>query len=74
MAKTQFNNTWEISAVPYIPVTHLILRHCENLASKDWHLRNHAEPDLRRLRLSWRAASRLKDRNDENVFRSPRIR
>jgi len=68
MAKTQFNNTWEIS------VTHLILRHCENLASKGWHLRNHAELDLRRLRLSWRAASRLKDRNYENVFRSPRIR
>ncbi|MFN7995562.1 MAG: hypothetical protein U0Q18_18270 [Bryobacteraceae bacterium] len=32
MAKVQFNSTWEISAVPYIPVTHLILRHCENLS------------------------------------------
>jgi hypothetical protein len=32
MAKTQFNNTWEISAVPYIPVPHLILEHCENLS------------------------------------------
>ena len=31
MAKTQFNNTWEISAVPYIPVPHLIARHCTNL-------------------------------------------
>ena len=28
MAKTQFNNTWEISAVPYIPVPNLIARHC----------------------------------------------
>jgi hypothetical protein len=32
MAKTQFNNSWEISAVPYLPVLPLILRHCENLA------------------------------------------
>lgn len=31
MAKTQFNNTWEISAVPYIPVPHLVLEHCANL-------------------------------------------
>jgi hypothetical protein len=31
LAKVQFNNTWEISAVPYIPVPQLILRHCENL-------------------------------------------
>lgn len=31
MAKTQFNNTWEMSAVPYIPVPHLIARHCSNL-------------------------------------------
>ena len=32
VAKTQFNNTWEISAVPYIPVLPLVLDHCENLA------------------------------------------
>ncbi|MEO8130751.1 MAG: hypothetical protein ABI822_26880 [Bryobacteraceae bacterium] len=31
VAKTQFNNTWEISAVPYIPVLPLVLDHCENL-------------------------------------------
>jgi hypothetical protein len=31
LAKVQFNNTWEISAVPYIPVPQLILDHCENL-------------------------------------------
>ncbi len=31
MAKTQFNNTWEISAVPYIPVPNLVSRHAENL-------------------------------------------
>lgn len=32
IAKTQFNNTWEISAVPYIPVLPLVLDHAENLA------------------------------------------
>jgi hypothetical protein len=31
LAKVQFNNTWEISAVPYIPVPQLVLQHCENL-------------------------------------------
>ena len=31
LAKVQFNNTWEISAVPYIPVPQLIVKHCENL-------------------------------------------
>lgn len=31
LAKVQFNNTWEISAVPYIPVPQLVLKHCENL-------------------------------------------
>ncbi len=32
MAKLQFNNTWEISATPYIPVPHLIVEHCRRLA------------------------------------------
>lgn len=31
LAKVQLNNTWEISAVPYIPVPQLIAEHCENL-------------------------------------------
>lgn len=33
VAKTQFNNTWEISATPYIPVLPLVLDHCEKLAA-----------------------------------------
>ena len=33
-AKVQFNNTWEIAAVPYIPVPQLILEHCENLSRR----------------------------------------
>lgn len=31
VAKVAFNNTWEISAVPYIPVPQLVLEHCEKL-------------------------------------------
>ena len=31
LAKVQWANTWEISAVPYIPVPHLIAEHCKNL-------------------------------------------
>lgn len=31
LAKVQWSNTWEISAVPYIPVPDLIVRHSENL-------------------------------------------
>jgi len=31
VAKTQFNNTWEMSAVPYLPVLPLVLDHCERL-------------------------------------------
>lgn len=51
MAKTQFNNTWEISAVPYIPVPHL--RHCGNLANAgisgimpSWTCGGYASPNL----------------------------
>ncbi len=32
LAKVQWNCTWEISAVPYIPVPNLIVQHCRNLA------------------------------------------
>ena len=31
MAKVQLNNSWEMSAVPYIPVPNLIVEHCQNL-------------------------------------------
>lgn len=33
LAKTQFNNTWEISAVPWIPVLPLVIEHCRGLAA-----------------------------------------
>jgi len=53
MAKVQLNNTWEISAVPYIPVMHLILEHCENLSRAgisgimaSWTCGGYASPNL----------------------------
>jgi len=53
MAKVQFNNTWEISAVPYIPVANLIARHCINLRRSgvsglmmSWTLGGYPSPNL----------------------------
>jgi hypothetical protein len=53
MAKTQFNNTWEISAVPYIPVPNLIARHCDGLRREgvsglqvSWTLGGYPSPNL----------------------------
>lgn len=34
MAKVQLNNSWELSAVPYIPVANLIERHLDNLSKE----------------------------------------
>lgn len=35
VAKVQLNNTWELSAVPYLPVMDLVAEHCERLAKAD---------------------------------------
>jgi len=32
VAKVQLNSTWEMSAVPYLPVMNLVAQHCRNLA------------------------------------------
>lgn len=34
LAKTQFNNSWEIAAVPWAPVPPLILEHCRGLVEE----------------------------------------
>ena len=54
IAKTQFNNSWEMSAVPYIPVLPLVLNHCENLAHAgitgvmaSWTCGGYPSPNLR---------------------------
>jgi hypothetical protein len=53
MAKTQFNNTWEISAVPYIPVANLVAEHCARLVRSGisgimagWTLGGYPSPNL----------------------------
>src|SRR5206468_2231844 len=53
LAKVQLNNTWEISAVPYIPVPHLVQRHIENLLDQgvsglmlSWTLGGYPSPNL----------------------------
>lgn len=54
LAKTQINNTWEISAVPWIPVLPLVLEHCRRLAAAgidgamaSWTCGGYPSPNLR---------------------------
>lgn len=53
VAKVQFNNTWELSAVPWLPVSNLIAEHASNLAKADvnglmlsWSLGGYPSPNL----------------------------
>jgi hypothetical protein len=53
LAKVQFNNTWEIAAVPYIPAMDLIAEHADRLAEAgtsgmmlSWSLGGHPSPNL----------------------------
>ena len=53
LAKVQFNNTWEISAVPYIPVPLLVQQHMKNLLAENisglmlsWTLGGYPSPNL----------------------------
>lgn len=43
VAKIQVNCTWELSAMPYLPVMNLVAEHCENLA----------KANVKNLMLSW---------------------
>jgi len=53
VAKVQLNNTWELSAVPYLPVLDLVAEHCDNLATTgvdglmlNWTLGGYPSPNL----------------------------
>jgi hypothetical protein len=53
MAKVQLNNTWELAAVPYLPVLDLVAEHVGNLAQVDingmmlsWSLGGYPSPNL----------------------------
>jgi hypothetical protein len=52
-AKVQLNNTWELSAVPYLPVMDLVAEHCANLSRAgvdgmmlSWSLGGYPSPNL----------------------------
>ena len=52
-AKVQLNNTWELSAVPYLPVLDLVAEHCANLSAAgvdgmqlSWSLGGYPSPNL----------------------------
>jgi hypothetical protein len=53
VAKVALNNTWELSAVPYLPALDLVAAHCERLAHADvdgmmlsWTLGGYPSPNL----------------------------
>jgi len=53
VAKVQLNNSWELSAVPYLPVLDLVAEHCRNLAIAgvdgmmlSWSLGGYPSPNL----------------------------
>lgn len=53
VAKVQFNNTWELSAIPWIPVMDLVAEHAANLENMDidgvmlsWTLGSYPSPNL----------------------------
>jgi hypothetical protein len=57
VAKVQINNTWELSAVPYLPVLDLVAEHCSNLAGAgtdglmlSWSLGGYPSPNLEVVR------------------------
>lgn len=53
VAKVQFNNTWELSAIPWLPTLDLVAQHASNLAGTDidgvmlsWTLGGYPSPNL----------------------------
>jgi len=57
MSKCQFNNTWELSATPYIPALNLVARHGANLAKagvsglqESWTLGGYPSPNLEAIK------------------------
>ncbi len=57
LAKIQANCTWELSAVPYLPVMNLVAQHCANLADAgidglmlSWSVGGYPSPNLQLVR------------------------
>jgi len=74
VAKVQLNNTWELSAVPYLPVLDLVATHCANLISEDvdgimmsWTLGGYPSPNLEVVREFDRIPAPSKDTVLQNL-------
>ncbi len=57
LAKVQVNCSWELSAVPYLPVMNLVAQHCRNLSETDidglmlsWSVGGYPSPNLELVR------------------------
>ncbi len=60
MAKVQVNNTWELSAIPYLPVMNLVGQHMKNLLDENldglmlsWSLGGYPSPNLELVKCIW---------------------
>ena len=58
VAKVQLNATWELAAMPYLPVMDLVAEHCENLAKEQvdglmlsWSVGGYPSPNLQVAKL-----------------------
>ena len=78
IAKVQVNCSWELSAVPYLPVMYLVAQHCSNLAQTDidglmlsWSVGGYPSPNLQ---LASEFQSRPTPTVDEAVARVARQR
>ncbi len=58
VAKIQVNNTWELSAIPYLPVMNLVAQHIKNLQNEDvdglmlsWSLGGYPSPNMELVKI-----------------------
>jgi hypothetical protein len=70
IAKIQVNNTWELSAIPYLPVMNLVAQHIKNLQNENidglmlsWSLGGYPSPNMELVKV-------MQDNPDWNVTQS----
>ncbi len=75
LAKVQVNNTWELAAVPYLPVFDLVAQHIANLREQkvnglmlSWSLGGYASPNLEIVKAIYDAKASSKDEIVEKVL------
>lgn len=80
MAKVQLNNTWECSAVPYLPVFDLVEQHMNNLAESGvsglqltWTLGGYPSPNLEMAAEYYWDTTRVDIGTDANVAASGQV-